>query len=112
MQAQTPPQGLGDTHPGEANAADSPTQHVCKHGWVRASRGEVSEEIGAVPVCYLWGGGTVTLGQRSQASPEPGHAHRRQLGQSLSNVNVPHFPASPPHHGSGQTPCFAFDYFC
>lgn len=55
MQAQTPPQGLGDTHPGEANAADSPTQHVCKHGWVRASRGEVGEEIGTVPVCYLWG---------------------------------------------------------
>lgn len=57
MQEQSPPQGLGDTHPGEANAADSPAQHVRKHSWVGAGRGEVSEEVGAVPVCDLWGGG-------------------------------------------------------
>lgn len=50
------PQGApADTHPGEADAADSPTQHVREHGRVRAGRGEVGEEVRAVPVGHLYG---------------------------------------------------------
>lgn len=48
-----PPPGPRDTYPGEADAADGPTQHVCKHGRVRAGCREVGEEVGAVPVCHL-----------------------------------------------------------
>lgn len=43
------------THPGEADAADGPTQHVREHGRVRAGRGEVGEKVRAVPVGHLPG---------------------------------------------------------
>ena len=51
--AVTPSPDLPDTHPGEADAANGPTQHVGEHGRVRAGRGEVGEEVGAVPVGHL-----------------------------------------------------------
>lgn len=51
------------THPGEADAADGPTQHVCEHGGVRAGRGEVGEEVGTVPVGHLCGTRAVTWGR-------------------------------------------------
>lgn len=51
------------THPGEADAADGPAQHVREHGGVRAGRGEVGEEVGAVPVGHLRGTRAVTWGR-------------------------------------------------
>lgn len=52
---QEPPQDHPNTHPGEANAADGPAQHVREHGWIRAGCGEVGKEVGAVPMGYLLG---------------------------------------------------------
>lgn len=62
------PLGQLTTHPGEANAADGPTQHVCEQGRVRQGRGEVGEEVRAVPVCHLWGRRAVS-GEARGAGP-------------------------------------------
>lgn len=59
----TPGHPPPNTHPGEADAADGPTQHVREHGRVRAGRGEVGEEVGTVPVGHLCGTRAVTWGR-------------------------------------------------
>lgn len=50
-----PPTALGPlrAHPGEADAADGPTQDVCEQRRVGVGGWEVGEEEGAVPVGHL-----------------------------------------------------------
>lgn len=38
------------TYPGEANAANAFTEHVCQHGWERVSSGKVGKKMRALPV--------------------------------------------------------------
>lgn len=66
------PPGAPRAHPGEADAADGPAQHVREHGRVRVGRGEVGKEVGAVPVCHLRGDRAQPHVRRTQGPSFPG----------------------------------------
>lgn len=83
------PLGRPATHPGEADAADGPTQHVRENGRVRVGRGEVGEEVRAVPVGHLRGDG------RSAGSPGCGaHGWAWRGGPRLASLR-PTTPKGP-----------------